>query len=264
MDSDDDIPSEVEEEELEDNYDDDDAYSVDDFEEESTSPSKPPPRRFSPPKSSMTKVEDSYDGYSQATFEEESQSVSPRHTIKLNSPRRRIGTSISPVKVASKETPPPAPVGKATIQEDVKLTAPLGFREHAVLREVNEKLQQQQFELKGQLKFAQQRHQDELRVRRERLMAKKHRAGDRRWRHEQDLRASKARIVELEAVYKEAQSQSKEWVSERSYSTIYSPLTAPEKCQRQFNDTKRFIGKACGRTGESKYETIRTITKGVL
>ena len=212
MDSDENA-SEVDEE-LEFGQEEDD-YSVD-FEEESHSP---PKRASSPLQRSMKSLSD--DNYSQATFEEESQS--PRHVINLNVPR----TSRSPVRSRSQSpqrkivlTPSP---GRTSVNAGTRVpvtqsTEAAGAAvvqlkpEYAALQQAHVTLQQQQSELKGQLKFAQLRYQDELRVRRERFQAKKKRAEDRRWKHEQELRTAQSRIEELESTLRVVQDQNKDLV----------------------------------------------------
>ncbi|OQR82685.1 hypothetical protein ACHHYP_15656 [Achlya hypogyna] len=215
---------------------DDDAYSVDFEEDMEPSPpkakakpaAKPPAAAAKPPpppksESEYGDYDDDFenddakseaaksDAYGDASFENDSRASSPRHHVNLSVPTRPP----SPTHVIA----PPEPVlllkqhsspGKRAILEriDEAPTAKYIRQFESQLLEENEHLKHEHAqalraasELKNELRFTQQRHLDEKRLRSEKFQLKKKRADERRLQHELLLQTTKAALADLETKY---------------------------------------------------------------
>ncbi|ETW01861.1 hypothetical protein, variant 1 [Aphanomyces invadans] len=160
--------------------------------------------------------DDDNGGYGDASFENESgRTSSPRHHVNLSVPTRPPSPprtiEKSPPKPAKPAQLPPSP-RLARIEEETgpptrEASRSLRHRETQLLDENDElKYQHGQLlrannDLKNELKFLQQRHVDEKRLRSEKFQQKKRRADERRLQHELVLATTKQTLQDVEAKY---------------------------------------------------------------
>ncbi|CAK4671595.1 hypothetical protein LEN26_017600 [Aphanomyces euteiches] len=180
----------------------------------------PPPQPVKQPTKQPVEDEPEYDddfeneddgGYGDASFENESRSSSPRHHVNLSVPTRPPSP---PRTYDKKPEPPPSPRPLARIEEE-----PI---DNAKARETNRYIRQLEVQLvdendqlkfqhaqllransdlKNELRFHQERHLEEKRLRSEKFAQKKKRADERRLQHELLLQTTKQTLADVEAKY---------------------------------------------------------------
>ncbi|RHY17390.1 hypothetical protein DYB36_009606, partial [Aphanomyces astaci] len=159
------------------------------------------------------------DGYGDASFENESgRASSPRHHVNLSvptrppSPPRAIEKSPpKPPKLSPAQLPPSPPltrIDEASTNPPTREASRYIRQLETQLLDENDALKHQHAQLtrtnndlKNELRFLQQRHVDEKRLRSEKFQQKKKRADERRLQHELVLVTTKQTLQEVEAKY---------------------------------------------------------------
>ncbi|EQC36226.1 hypothetical protein SDRG_06333 [Saprolegnia diclina VS20] len=200
-------------------------------------PAKAPPVKAPPPpKSDTSEYENDYDddfenddakseaaksdAYGDASFENDSRASSPRHHVNLSVPTRPPSpthASPDPVLLLKQQAATQSP-GKLRILERIDEAPPIVtststsnkyirqleaqlLDENEVLKHEHAMALRAASELKNELRFTQQRHLDEKRLRQEKFQLKKKRADERRLQHELLLQTTKNALTDLELKY---------------------------------------------------------------
>ncbi|RHY26899.1 hypothetical protein DYB32_007186 [Aphanomyces invadans] len=195
--------------------------------------------------------DDDNGGYGDASFENESgRTSSPRHHVNLSVPTRPPSPprtiEKSPPKPAKPAQLPPSP-RLARIEEETgpptrEASRSLRHRETQLLDENDElKYQHGQLlrannDLKNELKFLQQRHVDEKRLRSEKFQQKKRRADERRLQHELVLATTKQTLQDVEAKYIALEGAMATQVSPDTYDTCVAEKREVDGRHRVLSD----------------------------
>ncbi|KAF0697233.1 Aste57867_12061 [Aphanomyces stellatus] len=177
------------------------------------SPPRAPPK--APAKAPVVDDEPDYDddfendedgGYGDASFENESRaSGSPRHHVNLSVPTRPPSPPRAPPPSPPKSTPlpridetkeEPREASRYIRQMEVQL-----LDENEQLKFTHAQLVRANADLKNELRFIEQRHVDEKRLRSDKFQQKKKRADERRLQHELVLQTTKMTLADVEAKY---------------------------------------------------------------